>query len=217
MIMAKTPQEAINIVKGESIYLEDERFYWVEKEKRLVRVLKPRDINSIQKILKDGEFPTKYIKAVLSKEKQKTKALELIKKEKDAQGIILSGKAGIGKTFATIYKIAQLVYTHKINNPLYITFQDFDVKKEQDNKRLSKYDCFLIDDLNPNINSWEKKFATEIIYHAYNNEKLIFITTNSGIKDFFNFIEEEPVISRLLETCKTLEVNETKDLRLQRR
>ena len=212
MVMAKTVEEAINKTKGKNLYAETENYYWIETEKGLVKVLKPLSEETVKTKLRLGEFPEKYIQQIFSENKIKTKALEEAVQTK--KGLLLSGKAGIGKTFACIYKIAKLLREYKISAPLYITLQDFDIKKEQEEKRLKEYDCILIDDLNPNLNNWEKKFATEVIYHAYNNNKKLFITTNASIKDLFSFIAEEPVISRLLEMCELKEIKETKDLRL---
>lgn len=214
MLMAKTIEEAIKKVKGMSLYAETENYYWIEGEKGLVKVLKPLSENTAKTTLKLGCFPERYIEQIFQKDKIKTKALEEALQTK--KGLLLSGKAGIGKTFACIYKIAELLREYKISAPLYITLQDFDVKKEQEEKRLKEYDCILIDDLNPNLNNWEKKFAIETIYHAYNNNKKLFITTNASIKELFSFIGEEPVVSRLIEICDLKEIKETKDLRLSK-
>jgi len=92
--------------------------------------------------------------------------------------------------------------------------QNFDINETR--KIYKEFDCYLIDDFNPNLNEYERKFATEIIYYAYNTDKLLFITTNASFKDLANFIAEEPVISRLLEMCEIKQIKD-KDLRIKRR
>ena len=212
MLIAKSAEEAIKKVNGKHLYLEDETCYWVAKQEGIVKVLKPLPQGQVKEKLLNGNFPEKYIKAIFQKEKRKTKALEeTLKSEK---GLILSGNAGIGKTFACIYKIAKLLQEYKINSPLYIPLQNFDINEIR--KIYEQADCYLIDDFNPNLNEWERKFATEIIYHAYNTDKLLFITTNASFEDLANFISEEPVVSRLLEMCKTKHIKD-KDYRLAKR
>jgi len=212
MLMAKTKEEAIKKAKGTDIYYEDETCYWIITEKGIKKVLKPLPLKYIKEKLLQGNFPEKYVNTVFQKEKRKTKALEESLKSK--KGLILSGNAGIGKTFACVYKIAKLLQKYKINTPVYISLQNFDINENR--KTYKNFDCYLIDDLNLNLNEWEKKFATEIIYHAYNTDKLLFITTNASFKDLANFIAEEPVISRLLEMCEIKQIKD-EDLRVKGR
>lgn len=215
MLIASNPQEAIKLVNGKSLYLEQDDFYWVETEKGIAKVLKPLSKERVKQILLDGEFPESYLLEIFNA--KKTKALEQVLKAEDTQGLIVSGQAGIGKTFAVIFKIAKLVKNHKIKSPLYLTLQDFNVKRELfEEKRLSNYDAILLDDVNPNLNQLEKKFVLSVIFHLYNNrhKKRLYITTNASIKDLFLFIAEEPVVSRLKEICTILQINESKDLRL---
>jgi DNA replication protein DnaC len=212
MVMAKSVEEAIKKVNGKHLYFEDDTHYWIAKEAGVEKVLKPLPLEQIKEKLLQGSFPEKYINAVLQKEKRKTKALE--EALKSQKGLILSGNAGIGKTFACTYKIAKLLQEYKINAPAYISLQNFDINEIR--KTHKEFDCYLIDDFNPNLNEWERKFATEIIYHAYNTEKLLFITTNASFKDLARFIAEEPVISRLLEMCEVKQIKD-KDLRIKRR
>lgn len=212
MLMAKSVEEAIKKVNGKHLYFEDNTHYWIAKSEGIVKVLKPLSVERAKQKLLQGNFPEKYINAVFQKEKRKTKALEETLKSRG--GIILSGNAGIGKTFACIYKITKLLQEYKVNMPTYITLQEFDINEIR--KTYKEFDCYLIDDFNPNLNEWERKFATEIIYHAYNTDKLLFITTNASFKDLANFIAEEPVISRLLEMCEIKQIKD-KDLRIKRR
>ncbi len=212
MLMAKSVEEAIKKVNGKRLYFEDDAYYWIAKSEGIIKVLKPLPPQQIKEKLLQGSFPEKYVNAVLQKEKRKTKALEETLKSK--RGLILSGNAGIGKTFACIYKIAKLLQEYKVNAPVYISLQNFDINEIR--KIYKEFDCYLIDDFNPNLNEWERRFATEIIYHAYNTDKLLFITTNASFKDLANFIAEEPVISRLLEMCEIKQIKD-KDLRIKRR
>ena len=214
MFMAKSKEEAIKKANGIRLYIETETQYWIETEKGIVKILKPLPKEYIINKLKNGEFPEKYIKEIFKP--QKTKALEKTLKVKE-KGLILSGRAGIGKTFACIFKIAKQVRYYKIAAPLYISLQDFEVHKEYfTERRLKEYDCILLDDLNPNLNKLEKRFAETVIYHAYNNQKRLYITTNASIDELFKYLNEEPVISRLLEICETKEIEEAEDLRIRR-
>ncbi|WP_245844852.1 ATP-binding protein [Persephonella hydrogeniphila] len=217
--MAKTVEEAIQKVNGKGLYLETETQYWVEAEENgqsvVKKVLKPLPKRLIIEKLKNGEFPESYIEEIFKPEK--TKALEESLKVEE-KGLLLSGKAGIGKTFALIYKIAKDLRYHKVSAPLYITLQDFDVQKEYyTENRLKHYDCFLLDDVNPNLNKLEKRFAERVIYHASRKNKKLYITTNASLRDFFNFLEDEPLVSRILQMCEVKEINETTDLRIKRR
>ncbi|ACO03519.1 hypothetical protein PERMA_1790 [Persephonella marina EX-H1] len=212
MLMAKSVEEAIKKVNGERLCFEGDTYYWIAKPEGIVKVLKPLPPHQIKEKLLQGNFPEKYINIVFQKEKRKTKALEETLKSK--KGLILSGNAGIGKTFACIYKTAKLLQEYKVNAPAYISLQNFDINETR--KIYKEFDCYLIDDFNPNLNEYERKFATEIIYYAYNTDKLLFITTNASFKDLANFIAEEPVISRLLEMCEIKQIKD-KDLRIKRR
>ena len=212
MLIAKSAEEAIKKVNGKHLYFEDETYYWVAKQEGIEKVLKPLPQGQIKEKLFNGNFPEKYIKVIFQKEKRKTKALE--ETLKSQKPVVLSGNAGIGKTFACIYKIAKLLQEYKINSPLYVSLQNFDINEIR--KIYEQADCYLVDDFNPNLNEWERKFATEIIYHAYNTDKLLFVTTNASFKDLANFISEEPVISRLLEMCEIKQIKD-KDLRIKGR
>jgi len=143
--------------------------------------------------------------------KYKTEALKKALKVK-RKGIIQEGKAGVGKTFALTFKIVVLLRYYYLNAPLYVPLQAFDLQSYR--TIYPEYYSYLLDDLNPNLTEWELDFVREIIYHAYNLNKRLFITTNTNIKELLGrFIREEPVISRLLETCEIQRINERKDLR----
>ena len=192
--------------------IETETYYWIESEKHgYLKALKPRTKEEIKQILEIGCFPPKYIKEVLYGERIKTEALNKALKVKK-KGIIQEGKAGVGKTYALTFKIAFLLRYYFLNSPLYIPLQAFDLQSYR--TVYPEYDSYLLDDLNPNLTEWELDFVREIIYHAYNHDKRLFITTNTNIKELLGkFIKEEPVISRLLETCEIQRINERKDLR----
>ncbi len=192
--------------------IETETYYWIESEKHgFMKAFKPRTKEEIEEILKKGAFPPKYIKSVLYGERLKTEALNKALKVKK-KGIIQEGKAGVGKTYALTFKIAVLLRYYHLNAPLYVPLQAFDIQSYR--TVYPEYDSYLLDDLNPNLTEWELDFVREIIYHAYNHDKRLFITTNTDIRTLLGkFIKEEPVISRLLETCEIQRINERKDLR----
>ncbi|NPA53199.1 MAG: ATP-binding protein [Aquificae bacterium] len=210
MLVAKTKEEALKIVKGESV-IETDRLFWVKTKNGIIRVFKPISKELIIRKLQNGNFPERYLEDVFSKSIKKTQAILVALKSKK-EGLLLSGKAGVGKTFACIYKVAKLIQEYKINAPLYISLQDFNIAEERE--RLKDFDTFLLDDFNPNLNEYEKKFAINVIYYAYHRKKKIFITTNADIKTFFEFLNEEPILSRLRELTDIKVIND-KDYRLE--
>ena len=212
LAIARSKEEAIRKVKGKGIYIETERFYWVNTDKGLRKVLKPLSNDLVIQKLENGNFPPKYLDDIFKGKIKKTKAL-LTALRTNKEGLILSGKAGIGKTFACIYKITKLIKEYKINSPLYISLQDFDISEERE--KFKNFDSYLLDDFNPNLNDYERKFAINIIYHAYSNKKKLFITTNASLKKFGEFIREEPILSRLKELTEIKTIDD-KDFRLEK-
>ncbi len=210
MIVAKSISE-LQKRFPESRILEQESYYFVFTKTGVIRFLKPRNKEEIAKRLKEGRFPQKYIAAIM-KEKERTKALEAVLSAR--KGVFLSGKAGTGKTFACILKIAFLLRKYKINLPLYIPLQNLgDVFEYK--KLIWEYDSFLLDDLNPNLGEWERKLVVETIYHSYNENKPLFITSNASFRIIAHFLKEEPLVSRLLEMCEVKTVT-GEDLRVRR-
>ena len=194
----------------DSRILEQESHYFVFTKTGVIRFLKPRGKEEIARRLKEGRFPQKYITAIM-KEKERTEALEAVLSAR--KGVFLSGKAGTGKTFACILKIAFLLKNYKVNLPLYVPLQNLgDVFEYK--KLIWLYDSFLLDDLNPNLGEWERKLVVETIYHAYNEDKLLFITSNANFRTVVRFLKEEPLVSRLLEMCEVKTVT-GEDLRMR--
>jgi len=191
--------------------IEDETYFWVKKNGKLMKVLKPMPKEEIEKTLKEGAFPSKYIKAIFSK-RLKTEALIKTMKVKD-KGVVLLGKAGVGKTFALIFKIAKMLKYYKLKRPLFIPLQSFEMQAYRTVFR--EYDSYLLDDLNPNLSEWEKDFVREVIYHAYNEEKKVFITSNAEEEgEFMETLKEDPVMSRILGMCEIIQIKQQKDLRV---
>lgn len=185
---------------------ETEQFYILHLENgNMIRVKKPRSCIEIDVILTLGKFPEKIIKSLALAKPSKCLAIV----EKTMRGVILCGPAGIGKTFACIWKIADLVKYYHISNPLYISLQEI---SSDEYKSYKKYDAFLLDDVNANLQEWKIEFIRSIIYHAYNYCKTLFITSNLEKKALLNLLVEEPIISRLLEMCEIHEVQD-RDLR----
>lgn len=196
--------------------IEFEDLFWVEtSESKVFQVPKPRKKEEIEEILRGGFFPQKLINCVLYEERRKTEALRKALSVK-GRGIIQEGKAGVGKTYALIFKIAMLLRYYKLNSPLYVPVQSFNI--QQYREIYSDYDSYLIDDLNANSTEWKVEFIRELVYHAYNNDKLLFITTNTSVKTLFaEVIKEEPIISRLMEMCEIQHIKEVEDLRIRRK
>jgi len=195
--------------------IETETHFWIENEERgLLRAFKPRKREEVEEILKKGLFPAKYIKAVLSKDRLRTEALKKALKVKN-KGIVQEGSAGVGKTFALTFKIALELRYYRLSSPLYVPLQAFDLQRYKSIYR--DFDSYLLDDLNPNLTEWELDFVREIIYHAYNEDKRLYITTNADINKLFGeYVKEEPITSRLLEVCELQVIREVRDLRAVR-
>ncbi len=191
---------------------EDEHHIFVEIDKegyRFVRTIKkPRTPFQITAILVSGQFPSKYIYEIYSA--FENRCLSIVKKEK--KGVVLCGPAGIGKTFACIWKVAELVKIHTLHSPVYIPIQEI---TPEDYKTFKKHDSYLIDDVNGNLPSWKVDFIRTVIYHAYNNEKMLLITSNLDKVSFLKFLNEEPIVSRLLEICSIYEIQD-RDYRLKK-
>ncbi len=200
MVLANSVKEAIEKVKGKSLYIETDDCYWIDTGAGITKVKKPQSYKNIVKHLRYGRFPEKYILEI-TKAKQ-TKTLSEVLKRKG--GILISGKAGIGKTFSLIYKIAEDVKNHKIKAPLYISLQDYEYLRDffTEKQTIKEFDSYLLDDLNMNIDNKAVKFVINTIYHAYNYRKKLYITTNATAKEILKFLNEEPIISRIIEMCE---------------
>lgn len=198
-LKAKHPEAEID--DGETYYV-----VFIANVVRLYR--KPRDFDKVKEILAYGYFPNNILRRLpLIKE---TKAIEVIRRYKNAKGFFLEGPAGVGKTFACTYAIAELVRVYKVNNPLYISCITY---RRSVWDRYPDADCYLIDDLNANIESIELKLVEKIIYTAWNENKPLFITTNTPLR-MLQKILAEPIVSRIFSLCQYARINDI-DYRLQ--
>jgi len=218
MIVAKSLGHLEEILRKQGVeyrrIIELESLFWVEtKSGGVFQVPKPRKKEEVEEILRIGLFPQRFISEVLYGERKKTTALEKALRVKD-RGIIQSGRAGVGKTYALVFKIALLVKNYELNSPLYLPIQSFNA--QQYREIYQEYDGYLIDDLNTGLPEWKMDFFREVIYHAYNEDKRLFITTNVDTQAFFSVVKEEPIMSRLLESCEIQRIEDREDLRLKR-
>jgi tRNA A37 threonylcarbamoyladenosine biosynthesis protein TsaE len=198
-LKAKHPEAEID--DGETYYV-----VFIANVVRLYR--KPRDFDKVKEILAYGYFPNNILRRLpLIKE---TKAIEVIRRYKNAKGFFLEGPAGVGKTFACTYAIAELVRVYKVNNPLYISCITY---RRSVWDRYPDADCYLIDDLNANIESIELKLVEKIIYTAWNENKPLFITTNTPLR-MLQKILAEPIVSRIFSLCQYARIDDI-DYRLQ--
>ena len=190
---------------------EDDEFIYLHFAKgNTIVVKKPRNQLQIEIILLTGRFPQKIIREIWHP--KPTKCLKIA--EKAIKPLILCGPAGIGKTYACIWKISELAKYNQINTPLYVPFQEI---LTDEIKSYKNHDCFLLDDVNGNLSPWKVELIRSIIYHAYNHNKRLFITSNLEQKEFLKLLNEEPIVSRLLEICEIHEVvdKDFRQLRLQ--
>jgi tRNA A37 threonylcarbamoyladenosine biosynthesis protein TsaE len=189
--------------------LDEEAYYVVFIAENVVKLYrKPKDFNKVKEILAYGYFPNNILRElVVIKE---TKAISFVRRYKNTQGVFLEGPAGVGKTFACIYAIAELVRMYKVNNPLYISCITY---RRSVWDRYPDADCYLIDDLNANIESIELKLVEKIIYTAWNEKKYLFITTNTPLRKLQNILAE-PIVSRIFSLCKYARIDDI-DYRLE--
>jgi|GEM_PF-715110 len=184
---------------------DDDYIYLHLANGNTIITLKPRDKSQIEIALMYGKFPTKLIRQIWYP--KPTFCINLAKKA--IKPLCLCGPAGIGKTYACIWKIAELLKFRQINHPLYVPLQEI---MNDEPKIFKKHDCYLLDDVNANLPPWKIEIIRSIIYHAYNNNKPCFITSNLDKKELFKLLHEEPIISRVLEMCEIYEVMD-RDLR----
>ena len=188
---------------GES---EDEDFlYLYFANGNTISIRKPRSQLKVEIILMNGKFPPRIYRQVWHPKQTKCLAVA----QRAQKGLCLCGPAGIGKTFACIWHIVQKTIYHNVNAPLYIALQEI---TPEDVKTYKNYDCYLLDDVNANLATWKFDFIRSVIYHAYNNAKKLYITSNLEKKELMHVLAEEPIISRVFELCEIHEVID-KDLR----
>ena len=222
MIVAKSLEDLKKKLKVEyERIVEDEELFWIKTKDGWITVFKPRKREEVESILREGRFPARYVRQVLAKERLKTEALRKAMRAKK-RWILQSGMAGVGKTYALTFKLSVLARYYRISSPLYVPLQSFSIPEYRD--LYPQADSYLLDDLNTNLGSHERDFVIELIYHAYNENKILYMTTNSKVKpeekdepSVLTFLKEEPVISRLFEMCEFQVIKERKDLRLENR
>ena len=113
--------EKLNELLGgkNAVIAENDEFYFAFFD-NIVRVFKkPRSLQEIQGILLARFFPQVIVKKL--HQVQENKAIQIAKDLLNKQGLFLEGPAGVGKTFACIFAISQLMKLYEVNNPLYIS------------------------------------------------------------------------------------------------
>lgn len=223
MMVAKNLEELKKKLKVDyECIIDDGDLFWVKTKDGWITVFKPRKKEEVESILREGKFPEKFILQVLKRERLKTEALRKAMGAKK-RWILQSGMAGVGKTYALTFKLSVLVRYYRINLPLYVPLQSFSIPEYRN--LYPHADSYLLDDLNTNLGNYERNFVIELIYHAYNENKILYMTTNSRIKpedaekntsSLLAFLKEEPVISRLLEMCEFQAIKEKEDLRVKK-
>ncbi len=188
---------------------EYESFFMIEDEKTVRIVPRALSKEKIEQVMIENGFPAKYLRVVLNTVKE-TEAIRRIK-ETRKRGIILDGPPGVGKSIASVWKIAKLLQVREISNPLYISCVSFPDLKELYAK-YKEYDCFMIDDLIATLPQPRLELITEIIYFAELKERHLFITSNSFMEIAKSF--PEAILSRLRSYCELHKIRENKDLRL---
>jgi DNA replication protein DnaC len=196
----------------DKLIVEEDKYYTVFLEENIVKkFLKPRTDSSIKEILSKNFFPKHIVEEILVQKKFfETQALKIAKKY--GEGLFLEGGAGIGKTFACIYAISDLVRMYKVSAPLYvscITYRKvvWDLYPDAD--------CYLIDDLNMNLEPFELKLVEKIVYTAWNERRYLFITSNTALEKLRKILPE-PIMSRIFSLCQYAKI-EDKDWRIEKK
>jgi len=205
----KSIEEVKAAFPNSKIY-EFDSFFMIEDGKAVSILPKALSKEKIEQVMKENGFPAKYLRVALNEVKE-TKCIKKVK-EMRKKGIILDGPPGIGKSIASVWKIAKLLQHREIANPFYISCVAFpDLKSVY--ATYKNYDCFMIDDLIATLPQPRLELIIEILYFAELQEKHIFITTNG----FQNLLESLPeaIISRLRGYCEWHRIQESIDLRIQ--
>ncbi|MEM3426724.1 hypothetical protein [Hydrogenobacter thermophilus] len=219
MKIARNKEELSALYKDVAVLnvKEEECFWWVEILKNGVvymdKVYKPIPWNYVAMFMAERGFPPRILKDL--KHLRETEIIQTVKSINGHKGIILSGPAGVGKTFALSLKIANKLRNYRVKNPVYISLpdlQDFKSTKEL----VAESDVVFLDDVKGSLRESLLDFVHTVIYHCYNHEKLLYIATNLSWKDLINVLQEQPIVSRLSEMCVYKRI-EGKDLRLSRR
>jgi hypothetical protein len=206
--------EEIKKVYGENIEVVEGESVWIVKDGQGVKgsvffLPKPLRKEKIAEIMITSGFPEKYIRITLYGARE-TEALRKIR-EVSKRGVILDGKPGVGKSIACTWKVAKLLQCREISNPLYISCVAFPDLKTLYNS-YKEYDCFMIDDLIAILPQPRLELIIEILYHAEQQEKYLFITSN-GFTDFAKSLPEA-ILSRLRSYCEFHKIKENRDLRV---
>jgi DNA replication protein DnaC len=206
--------EEIKKVYGENMEVVEGESVWIVRDGQGVKgsvffLPKPLQKEKIAEIMITNGFPEKYIRIALNGVKE-TEAIKKIREVKK-KGAILDGKPGVGKSIACTWKVAKLLQTRQISNPLYISCISF-----PDLKTLygiyKEHDCFMIDDLITALPQARLELIIEILYFAELQERYLFITSNS-FTDLAKALPEA-LLSRLRSYCGFIKIKEDKDLRL---
>lgn len=182
--------------------IPQETYFLVEGENGYIRFFKPQPAEIVLSVMRENGFPERYLDII------ERKAIDVnrpvVKALIGCKGAIVEGPTGTGKTTGCVFRIFHMTRYLLCHAPMYIPCMGPSNLSElyQD---IVDADCFLIDDLN--IIALERSqfrhFVYDLIYHAYEKQKKIFITTNSKVEKLGL---EEPAVRRLAEMCKRIVV-----------
>jgi len=202
--------EEVRTVFPDAKIHEYESFFMIEDEKTVSILPKALSKERIYTTLLSNGFPEKYLKVIFNG-LEETEAIKKVR-EMRKRGAILDGPPGVGKSIASTWKIAKLLQSRQIANPLYLSCVAFPDLKTLYNS-YKEYDAYLIDDLIATLPQHRLELIIEILYFAELQEKYIFITSNSFTEVAKSF--PEAILSRLVSYCERHKIKENKDLRLQ--
>ena len=141
----------------------------------------------------------------------------IIDNVKQGRGLLLYGPVGTGKTHLVagiIDYIARIKKRQFPGNIIFITMINllaelrFSVQEQGKTESLirefQKCSLLIIDDFGTEKETdWTAETIYKIINYRYEELKPIIITTNSNIKEFFDYFDER-LASRIMETCATV-------------
>jgi DNA replication protein DnaC len=190
------------------------------------KIAVPKYYDSYESFMEDVNIPKKFLESRLSNI-HNTNMMEFYQNYVDNidtlnKGLYLHGSIGCGKTYASCSIAYEL---RKRDKTVYFTSaQEMIVKTNNisyNNKEIeefiafySKYDYLIIDDMDniTAVNNNAKSILFMLFSKIYNDDKKLIITSNFGIKDVFDHIDQR-ITSRISQILMLVEISD-KDKRI---
>jgi len=192
-------------------------FYSIDsvKHKNCIKIAKYEKLSIFDKSHKENTFENS--KPTNEKEKRYLDSFKKYcdnfeKAKKLGVGLLLTGKAGTGKTFCSNCISNELkaqgnsVLSFNLSGYLQEIRKGFDEKENQLIEAIKSVDLIIIDDVgSENISDWGKEKMFNLFNEIYLNKKSCIITTNNNAKELGEHLKingSNKILDRLLELCK---------------